>query len=227
MAHPLSACWLSVRRLSVRWTVTPLSAPRPRLFCGGCGQTEAFESSGKFRLNANGKRLDAWLLYRCGHCGTTWKRPLLERRSLRRLPADFLRALERNDPDLAEKFAFDLEDLRRHAREIEIFSELSVQKEVTGSPPAGAADLEILIALPHATAVRTDRLLSRELGISRKRLTVLEREKRLTTILDAPYRLRKPLADGLRIRIDLSSQADAARIVARASGQKTESPTGQ
>lgn len=225
MAHPLSACWLSRRWLSVRWTVTPLAAPRPRLFCSGCGHTETFESSGKFRLNANGKRLDAWQLYRCRRCRTIWKRPLIERRNLRKLAPDFLRALENNDPAVAETFAFDLQALRQHAREIEISSELSVQKEIIGKQPAGAANLEILIALPYATALRTDRLLSKELGISRKRLTVLETEKRLTATLDASYRLRRPLADGLRIRIDLAGRADTARLLAMASGQQAESST--
>ena len=37
--------------------------------CGGCGKKMVFECAGKFRVNANGRRLDVWLIYRCQRCG--------------------------------------------------------------------------------------------------------------------------------------------------------------
>ena len=47
--------------------------------CGGCGKKMVFECAGKFRVNANGRRLDVWLIYRCQRCGHTWNIPLYER----------------------------------------------------------------------------------------------------------------------------------------------------
>ncbi len=40
--------------------------------CGGCGKKQEFINSGKFRVNANGNRVDIWLIYRCKKCKHTW-----------------------------------------------------------------------------------------------------------------------------------------------------------
>ncbi len=206
--------------LSVRWTVTPLTAPRPRLFCRDCGETQAFESSGKFRLNANGKRLDAWLLYRCLICETTWKRPVVERQPLQALDPGLLGALQSNDAALAESFAFDLAGLRRFAGEIEICSDVKVQKAVISGPICTPSRIAIEFSLPHPTAVRADRLLARELGLSRTRIAGLARQDKVRAALKGAYQLRKPVTDGLQVHIDLPDLQDAARVLSLASGQR-------
>ncbi|MFC0803867.1 DUF1062 domain-containing protein [Ensifer sp. P24N7] len=69
--------------LQVRWTIIPLIPPQPWVACSGCGGVRAFESSNKIRLNANGRKLDAWLIYKCSTCDRTWNRPIFERRNVR------------------------------------------------------------------------------------------------------------------------------------------------
>ena len=216
--------------LSVRWTIKPLTAPRPLLPCSGCGKSETFQSSDRFRLNANGKRLDAWLLYRCATCETTWKRPVIERRNVQALDPAFLRALQSNDRALAETLAFDLTDLRRFARQIEVCSEVTVKREIlTGSiapadlmnhldPPRSGArarcwtSLEIALSVPVAAAQRTDRLLANELRLPRARIRKLEETGCLSATLHGRYKLGRPVADQLNIRIDLSGEAGACGI---------------
>ena len=83
----------------VQWTITPRIAPQPWLPCRRCDRPRPFRSSGKIRANANGKRLDAWLIYRCADCGSPWKRPLLQRRSIRDIDPASLQALQGNDLD--------------------------------------------------------------------------------------------------------------------------------
>ena len=56
--------------LHLHWTLTPAHAPRPLRHCPGCGDQRAFIADApprglRARLNANGKRLDGWLIYRC------------------------------------------------------------------------------------------------------------------------------------------------------------------
>ncbi|TQV72459.1 DUF1062 domain-containing protein [Denitrobaculum tricleocarpae] len=206
--------------LSVRWTVSPLTAPRPLLFCSGCGQTAAFETSGKFRLNANGKRLDAWLLYRCSLCETTWKRPVVERQAVQALDPGVLGALQSNDAALAKSFAFDLAGLRRFSGEIEICGDVTVQKAVISGPNCTTSRIEIEFSLPHPTAVRADRVLARELGLSRTRIAGLARQGKVRAALKGAYQLRKPVTDGLQVHIDLSDLQDAARVLSLASGQR-------
>lgn len=213
------------RLLCVHWSVTPLSAPQPRLFCGGCGQPRAFESSGKFRLNANGKQLDAWLLYQCTHCQSTWKRPVIERRTVRALDQGFLEALQSNDAALAEALAFNLAGLRRFAGEIEICGDVAVRKAAVSGPTCAPSRIEIELSLPCPTALRTDRLLARELGLSREGIRKLETTGRLHAVQEGGRRLRRPPADGLRIALDLSGEKDAMAIALAARGQSRQAPT--
>ena len=83
----------------VQWTLTPKIAPQPWIACRGCGVLKPFRSSDKIRLNANGRKLDAWLIYKCVTCDNTWKRTLFERLDVRDIQPTVLEALQSNDPD--------------------------------------------------------------------------------------------------------------------------------
>src|SRR5216683_7280150 len=116
--------------LRVQWTIVPRIAPQPWLKCNRCRGTRRFRSSEKIRVNANGKRLDAWLIYKCTSCDSTWNRPILERRHVRTIDPLFLMSLRTNEPRLARRLAFDAEDLRRRASHVEEFGDVVVRKEM-------------------------------------------------------------------------------------------------
>ena len=180
--------------LSVQWTVTPLTAPEPILLCPGCGSARPFQSSGKFRLNANGKQLDAWLIYKCASCGTTWNRPIFERRNVRKIDPATLQALQSNDPDHADTIAFDLHQLRRHATKVREAADVRVHKKVLHEDCSAWSRLDIRFAVPIPTSVRTDRLLARELQISRTK--VLE-----FASIKIRRLLRRPVRDGMCVSL--------------------------
>lgn len=75
--------------------------------CGGCGRKTAFECSGKFRVNANGRRLDVWLIYRCERCGRTLNVPIYERVPPERLSPEMYEGFLENDRELAMEYAGD------------------------------------------------------------------------------------------------------------------------
>ena len=202
--------------LSVLWTITPQSAPQPRLTCSRCGGPRAFRSSGKFRLNANGKRLDAWLIYSCTACDQTWNRPVLERRTVASLDPRLVTALRMNDPGLARRLAFDRDGLSGHAGRIEHCGTLEVRKTVLAAPPEPPGSLEIRLALPDPVGLRLDRLLAGELGLTRQRLRDLEKSGRLAFHPARARMLRRPLCDGLRLTLDLSQEPDGAAIAVAA-----------
>ena len=60
------------------WMIKPVKPPAVRRQCPGCGK-DLYESTGRFRVNANGNRLDVWLIYRCMQCGKSWNMEILER----------------------------------------------------------------------------------------------------------------------------------------------------
>ncbi|MEM7429977.1 MAG: DUF1062 domain-containing protein, partial [Pseudomonadota bacterium] len=163
--------------LRVRWTVTPSAAPQPIRSCSTCKCLRPHRSSDRFRLNANGKLLDAWLIYKCVHCETTWNLPVFERRRVRGLDPEMLHALRSNDPALARRLASDDVLIRRYCRDVFQPEGLAVQRQSTGQLPAGWTRLEILIAAALPVSVRLDRLLATELDLSRARLQRLVRAR--------------------------------------------------
>lgn len=201
--------------LCVLWTIVPRFAPEPWLACSRCSTIKAFRSSHMIRVNANGKRLDAWLIYKCVGCDGTWNRPILNRRRVGDVDPDFLAALQANDPVLARRLAFDVEDLRRKQKRIEEFADVLVRKEAI-SEGITPRQLEIHLAVAEPTALRIDRLLATELGLARRRILALTEQGRLDVSPDGPRALRRPARDRVRLALDLSKEDDGDEIAGRA-----------
>ncbi|WFU10213.1 DUF1062 domain-containing protein [Rhizobium sp. CB3090] len=206
--------------LKVRWTINPRTAPKPWIACSGCGCHKPFKSSGKIRLNANGKKLDAWLIYKCVGCDKTWNRTLFERQAIRDLNPPTLEALQGNDPEWIRAREFDLDALRRKAQRVDEFADADVQREVLGETDSGSVlEIDLAIALPFS--MRLDRLLASELGISRSRLQALHERAKLLLHPDCADIMRRRIKDGTRVVVDLSGEADRYLICkAAASGKE-------
>ena len=186
----------------VTWRITPLHTPRPRRHCGSCKVTTPFVSSGRFRTNAQKKRLDIWLIYRCAVCDATWNMPIVERFPVAHIPSDQLQCFMHNDPVTAIRHAFDLPLLARHSDQIDQDMAVTIEKRVDGGDFADATCLEIAIALGLPCRLRLDALLARELGVTRGAL--LRARETGVIMLASRKALRAPVVDGQRIRIDLS-----------------------
>lgn len=199
--------------LRVRWTITSQTLPEPWLACSRCGSARPFRCSEKFRLNANGKRLDAWLIYRCAACDDTWNRPLFERRRLNEIDPTMLEALQANDRDLAGRLAFDIAGLKPFTSRIDGLHDVVLRKDVLAAPPAPASRIEIQLVLSGATPLRLDRLLAGGLGLSRARIDALHEDGCLTIMPGAGRALRRPPRDGQRILLVLAD-TDNIRIAA-------------
>ncbi|WP_312032682.1 DUF1062 domain-containing protein [Sinorhizobium psoraleae] len=178
----------------------------------------SFRSSGKVRLNANGRTLDAWLIYRCSGCGNTWNRPIFERRNIRDLDRATLEALQCNDPDRVRGWAFDLDALRRKAQSVDECADADVRKEVLSECNA-CTTLQIDLAVPFATGLRLDRLLARELGTARSELQNACDGMRIRADPHRPGIFRKRIKDGTRVTIGLAADPEShSRWIAAATG---------
>jgi hypothetical protein len=169
------------------------------------------------RVNANGRCIDAWLIYRCTSCDGTWNRPILERRRLRSIDPHLLAALQANDPTLAHRVALDIEDLKRRVGRVEQFDEVVVLKEVQSLNTMPTRRAEIHFTVPHPTACRLDRLLAAELRLSRSQVHGMEESGTLIVIPPGPRTLRNPVRNGMRATI-IIYDGDASRITAAVTG---------
>jgi len=198
--------------LFVRWRIAPAGVPRVLLHCPRCERDRWFVSSGRFRVNAQKKRLDAWLIYGCGHCGRTWNFPLFERLHVRAVDPVLLERLHGNCRDLAAERGSDLVALARHVREIE-----AANPRVAKMIVDGAADASLLrIAVDgEAHRLRADRLLAAELGRPRSRIAQWMEEG--VVICKPAHRL---VQDGQAIEVALSRLSPAERhaVVSAAAG---------
>jgi hypothetical protein len=86
--------------------------------CGGCGKKQEFINSGKFRVNANGKAVDVWLIYRCRKCKHTWNLTVYERVKPSKIPADLFEAFEANDMETAMRYGRDIDFLKKNNAEL-------------------------------------------------------------------------------------------------------------
>lgn len=204
--------------LRIRWAIAPAIAPRPLISCNRCGGVRPYRCSGKFRVNANGKRIDAWLIYRCTDCDYSWNRAIFERCNRRDIEPALLAALEDNDPALIHHHAFDAVVLRNRIGRIEEFPDVTVRKELLDGGQECASALMLELRLDAATPLRVDRLLAGELGVSRSRLQAWEERQWLAIEPDGAKALRRPARDGMAIRIDLAGEADRDAILSAACG---------
>ena len=190
--------------LFVQWTITPRTAPQPWLNCSRCGGPRCYRSSGKVRVNANGRRIDAWLIYRCTDCDSSWNRPVVERREVSAIGPEFLASLQANEPELVRRLAFDAAALKRWTDHVQEFNDVRVDKRVLSERPRRVLSLEIECRVPRQIGLRADRLLASELQLSRSLLQRLEKATQVRTVSPG-LNLRRSLRDGMRLIIDVAS----------------------
>ena len=200
MANFLSEGRFMAHVHSIHWRVEPVASPRPIRHCGTCGGNRPFISSGKVRLNANGRRLDAWLIYKCETCDRTWNLPLVERASVAAISEETLQALHHSDPAWIRDIERDLALLGRHCHQIDIPPEVMVTADPV-SAPEGWSQIEIVITAPPSTAQRLDRLLAHQLGLARSELQAMWQEGGLVIDGGSERALRKPLGGGITVRL--------------------------
>uniref|UniRef100_A0AAU2UW87 DUF1062 domain-containing protein n=1 Tax=Streptomyces sp. NBC_00003 TaxID=2903608 RepID=A0AAU2UW87_9ACTN len=88
------------------WVVMPTCLPLVLRRCHACA-SERFRANGKFRVNANHKLIDAWLLALCTACGATTKLTVLERVNVRSVRPELLDRMHDNDLGLAAELLQD------------------------------------------------------------------------------------------------------------------------
>lgn len=54
--------------------------------CPKCGRKTHYRNTNKFRINANGNKLDVWLIYHCTECKHTLNIAIYERKKVSSIP---------------------------------------------------------------------------------------------------------------------------------------------
>jgi len=160
------------------WVVIPTCLPLVVRRCHGCA-SERFRASGKFRVNAHHKVIDAWLLALCTGCGQTAKLTVLERVNVRSVRPDLLDRLHGNDPGLTAELLQD--PVVQHRNRIALDWHHAWRLDTGGSDHLQAEVLDVSVRFAARIPVRPLRLISEGGGLSRAEVQRLITEGKLVS----------------------------------------------
>lgn len=90
---------------TITWEVKVKNTPLLIKKCSHC-DSDRFYCSDKFRMNAQKKNIDVWLIYRCVKCDNTCNLTLLSRSKPDLIDKTLFHSFSMNDKDTAWKYAF-------------------------------------------------------------------------------------------------------------------------
>ncbi|MGW0420644.1 DUF1062 domain-containing protein [Streptomyces sp. NPDC003015] len=160
------------------WVVMPTCLPLVLRRCHSCA-SQRFRANGKFRVNANHKLIDAWLLVLCTVCGDTAKLTVLERSHVRSVRPELLDRLHANDPVLAAEL---LQDpvLRRRNR-IALDWDGTWRLDTGGTGHLNHEVIDVSVRFAARIPVRPVRLIAEGCGLSRAEAERLITEGKLVS----------------------------------------------
>ncbi len=156
----------------------PICLPVILRRCHACASGR-FRASGKFRVNANHKLLDAWLLALCTMCGETTKLTVVERMNVRSLRPELLDRLHHNDPGLIAELLQDPVVLRRNR--IALDWDNAWHLDTGRSVALGDEAIDISVRFAARIPVRPVRLIAEGFGLSRAEVERLVAEGNLVS----------------------------------------------
>lgn len=168
------------------WVVMPTCLPLVLRRCHACA-SERFRANGKFRVNANHKRIDAWLLVLCTACGVTAKLTVLERVNVRSVRPELLERLHDNDPDLAAVLLRD--PVVRRRNRIALDWEDAWRLDTGGSDHLDREVVDVSVRFAARIPVRPVRLIAEGCGLSRAEVERLAAEGKLVSAVRLSGRL--------------------------------------
>ncbi len=172
------------------WVVRRTRLPLLSLRCADCRSQSATTGAGRFRVNANGKLLDVWLLVRCVSCDRTSKLTVHERAPVSSLDPAEIHGYLLNDPDLVASRLLDPLLARRNRFTLDWTG--AWRLDVPPAWPDEALPVQVEVVFEDPVPVRPERLIAHGLGLSRQQ--VLRRVK-----CDSP--LRRPTSTGFTFTV--------------------------
>ena len=132
-------------------------------YCKKCSQKKKYICSGQFRINAQRKSLDIWLIYKCSYCDTTWNSEIYSRINPQSLSLERLEKFHRNDSELVRKYGMDVGFLRRNGAEVYL-----PDYEIIGDEICIGAAKELRIVSQYPCSLKVSTILREKLSLSRK-----------------------------------------------------------
>lgn len=178
------------------YEIIPLKTPYVIRNCSKCKRDTEFYCSEKFRVNANQKMVDVWIIYNCIHCEGTWNYPILSRVHVSKINPNLYQKFMNNHNETAWYYAFQIHHLRKLCKDVDTNVCYDLRMERFESK---FNDLTIRINCNYDLDLRIDKVLAEILGVSRSNLKKLEIDGRLN--LNPNISMKKRIIDHLQVTV--------------------------
>ena len=143
--------------------------------CPKCGRKSHYINTKKFRVNANGNKLDIWLIYQCAECKHTLNLAIYERKKASSITKEEYQCFLDNDEQLAERYGKDMQLFRTNKADIDFdrlhygVIKLHETKEISGF----GEQIIITVKNPNQMKIRSEKQIAMVLGLSRNQVKSL------------------------------------------------------
>jgi hypothetical protein len=152
----------------------------PRIIhnCRRCNRAAEFYCSEKFRVNAQQKNIDVWLIYKCLHCDSTWNYPVVSRMHCDAMDQELHERFMLNDRETAWEYAFQLAQLRKQCSGVITDIRYTIDCEPVRLDKGA---VQVALVSRYRLELRLDKILKELLGVSRAQLYHMEECGRIVT----------------------------------------------
>ena len=143
--------------------------------CPKCGRKTHYINTNKFRINANGNKLDIWLIYQCAECKHTLNLAIYERKKVSSITKEEYQRFLDNDEQLAKIFGKNIQLFQRNKADVD-FDELNydfVKLHETIENSGFGEQILITINNPYMLKIRPEKQIALVLGLSRSQVKSL------------------------------------------------------
>jgi len=144
------------------WDIQYLSPPPAIKYCKKCSKKTEHLCSGLFRINAQRKYLDIWLIYKCSDCDSTWNVTIYSRINPKRIAPEILDGFHSNNGELAKIYAMDTELIRKNGAEVGLPKYKILGANINFNTP-----IELHIKSPYPSGVKVSSLLRKKMNLSK------------------------------------------------------------
>ena len=147
--------------------------------CSGCGCKTLFKNTGNFRVNANGSKIDVWLIYQCQDCKHTYNLTVYERQRPEAIPKEEYKQFLENAKEMAHKYGICADFFIKNKAEID-WKDMEydiVEESTIGGEHADIVEHmenHLIIKNDCHLRLRADKVAAELLGVSRSQLKTLE-----------------------------------------------------
>ena len=156
--------------------------------CPKCGRKSHYINTKKFRVNANGNKLDIWLIYQCAECKHTLNLAIYERKKASSITKEEYQCFLDNDEQLAERYGKDMQLFRTNKADID-FDRLHygvIKLHETKEISEFGEQIIITVKNPNQMKIRSEKQIAMVLGLSRNQVKSLLEKGEIELVMELP-----------------------------------------